>query len=108
MTQGACSKVTSLYEASLNFDSAAVTNQRKKVVADRERTVIVGRHKFQAHVIVTEVRFRDNQAVNQIVLCDYRTACLGRIITLTRFRPAARHFNPQSPATNNSERALSF
>jgi hypothetical protein len=37
-----------------------VTNQRKKVVADRERTVIVGRHKFQAHVIVTEVRFRNN------------------------------------------------
>jgi hypothetical protein len=43
-------------EVSLDFDPAALTDQQKKVVPDRERAIIVGCYEFQAHVIVTEVR----------------------------------------------------
>jgi hypothetical protein len=43
------------HAASLDFKAAMLTNQRKKVVPDRERTVVVGCYQFQAHVIVTAV-----------------------------------------------------
>ena len=45
------------HEVSLDFKVAALTNQQKKVVADRERAVVVRRYEFQGHVIVTEVHF---------------------------------------------------
>src|SRR4051794_36784629 len=43
------------HEATLNFELAVLTNQQKKVVSDRKRTVVVGRYKSQDHVTVTEV-----------------------------------------------------
>jgi hypothetical protein len=43
------------HEATLNFELAALTNQQKKVVSNREHTVVVGRYKSQTHVTVTEV-----------------------------------------------------
>jgi hypothetical protein len=49
------------HEVTLDFETAALPNQQKKVVADGERAVFVGRYEFQAHVIVTEVRFRNSQ-----------------------------------------------
>jgi hypothetical protein len=49
------------YEATLNFEFAVPTNQQKKVVSNRKRTVVVGRYKSRAHVTVTDVRWRCNQ-----------------------------------------------
>src|SRR4051794_34605549 len=43
------------YAVSLDFKAAMLTNQRKKVVSDRERTVVVGCYQFQAHVMVPAV-----------------------------------------------------
>ena len=42
------------HEATLNFELAFVTNQSKKVVSNRKRTIFVRRCKSQAHVTVTE------------------------------------------------------
>jgi hypothetical protein len=41
--------------ATLNFKLAVLMNQQKKVVSNREHTVVVGRYKSQTHVTVTEV-----------------------------------------------------
>jgi hypothetical protein len=38
------------HEATLNFELAVLTNQQKKAVSDRKRTVVVGRYKSQDHV----------------------------------------------------------
>src|SRR3954451_23541719 len=43
------------YAVLLDFKVAMPTDQRKKVVPDRERTVVVGCYQFQAHVIVIAV-----------------------------------------------------
>jgi hypothetical protein len=43
------------HDISLDFDPP-VTDEWKKVVADRKRAAIVGRYEFQAHVIATDVR----------------------------------------------------
>ena len=49
------------HEVTLNLEPPVPPNQQKKVVADRERAVFVGRNEFKAHVIVTEVRLRSSQ-----------------------------------------------
>jgi hypothetical protein len=43
------------YAVSLDLKAAMLTNQRKKMVADGKRAVIVGCYEFQRHVIVTTV-----------------------------------------------------
>ena len=52
---GSLLKSDQSHEISLDFNPAALTDQQKKVVADRERAILVGRYEFQAHMIVTEV-----------------------------------------------------
>src|SRR6516225_5696752 len=49
------------HEATLNFELALLTNQQKKVVSNRKRTVVVGSYKSQVHLTVTGARWRCNR-----------------------------------------------
>jgi hypothetical protein len=86
------------HEVSLDFDLAALTDQRKKVVADREWAIVVGFDEFQAHVIVTEVHSPIVRQGSRSPACDSIIGQFSRnkVITfklspvgLKRFRAAA-------------------